>query len=75
MATDSEDPVPYNEVEGPVLVDKWWEWSVTKALIASGSVGIGAVLVGLGMSAGGWLLIALGPILYVMTPDVQGPIA
>jgi hypothetical protein len=66
MATDTEKSV---------LVDQWWEWSVTKALIASGLVGIGAVLVGLGMSAGGWLLIALGPILYVMTPNVQGPIA
>jgi len=63
-----------DDVEGPVLVDQWWRWSVLKALVASVFIGLGAVAYGLGAEFMGQVLIVLGPIWYLVSPKVRGPI-
>jgi len=75
--TDDWPVVPerYAEAEGPVLVDEWWRWSVFKAFVMSVFIGLGAVVWGLGAPGVGQLLILLGLIWYVVSPNVQGPIA
>ena len=75
--TDDWPVVPdeYREAEGPVLVDAWWGWSVFKAFVMSVFIGVGAVVWGLGGVSVGPLLILLGLIWYLVSPDVHGPIA
>lgn len=71
--TDDTLPVT-DEPEGPVLNDAEWSWSVTKALVASGIVGLGAVVWALWTPSVGALLIIGGVLTYILSPSVRGPI-
>lgn len=71
----TKKPESYSDVDSPVLVDHWWAWSVTKALGSVLLIGGGAVAYAIGDRSLGRLMIVFAVIVYIVTPDVHGPIA